>query len=162
MRIPLAAVLLVLLAASPALGQESEGLPKHGIVHKLLFYLPNRLFDTMDMVRLRARVGPGFGASARATRPLSAQAGFYSVVWAGLPGSRGRRTISLPAGFEALSGAQVSVIDVAADAGQNYGATEVGAGVHVFLLGADTGIDPLEVLDFIGGLVLIDFKQDDI
>jgi len=170
MRFLLALLLLVLLVPGPALGQESQASPSEtttsdggrGIGHKLLLYLPNRLFDLMDVVRLRARVGPGFGAGARATKPLSVTAGFYSAVWAGLPGPRGKRTISLPVGLEALSGAKVSVIDVAAEGGLHYGRTEFGAGAQVFIIGADVGVDPGELLDLVGGLILIDFRKDDL
>ena len=166
MRTLLATLLLVLLAAGPALAQESGGEPAAvttvKIGHKLLFYLPNRLFDLLDIARLRVRVGPGFAGSARATKPLSATVGFYSAVWAGIPGPRGKRTISLPVGFESMAGAKVSVADAAADGGFYYGNLEFGLGGQFLILGADVGIDPGEFLDFFGGLILIDFREDDL
>ena len=36
--------------------------------HPILCYLPNRIFDMLDIVRLRLRVGPGISIGARVTK----------------------------------------------------------------------------------------------
>ena len=38
----------------------------HSLAHTLLFYIPNRVLDAVDIVRLRVRVGPGVALGARA------------------------------------------------------------------------------------------------
>lgn len=129
-----------------------------GLGHRLLWYLPNRIFDVFDLVRLRAEAGPGFAVGARATRPLSVFMGGYSVVWAGLPGPRMEPKLPLPVGFDSAGGVQVSVIG-----GQpaRYGRLEVGALLQVLLLGLDIGVDPGEALDLAAGLFMIDLRGDD-
>ena len=60
-----------------------------GVFTNILFYIPNRVFDVLDIVRLRLRVGPGISVGVRATKPLTAFIGPHMTVWAGLPGPRG-------------------------------------------------------------------------
>ncbi len=116
----------------------------------------------MDVVRARARIGPGIGAGVRATKPISVNAGFYASVFAGIPGPRGRPKIPWPVGMENYAGADVSVMGVSTEGfGPGYGPAEVGAGVHAGLLGIDVGVEPLEVLDLLLGFVFIDIRDDD-
>lgn len=130
--------------------------------HPILFYLPNRIFDLMDVVRARARVGPGVAVSARATRPVSVTAGFYASVFAGIPGPRGEAKIPWPVGMENYAGADVSVADAGTDAfAPYYGPAEVGAGLQAGLLGFDFGLEPLEALDLVLGFLFIDMRDDD-
>ena len=131
---------------------------QRSVVATLLLYLPNRLFDLVDIVRLRGRVGPGFGVGARATRPVSAFLGGYASVGVGLPGPRGKPKLPLPLGFDAGGGMQVSVVGSGAD---DYGALEFGAMLHALLIGLDVGVDPGEVLDFAAGFLLMDPIGDD-
>jgi hypothetical protein len=131
-----------------------------GLVTNILFYIPNRVFDILDIVRLRLRVGPGISVGVRATKPASAFLGTHLTVWAGLHGPRGRRWLPLPFGFEARSGAQVSVADLA-KSGCYYGPLEVGFETQLFLLGPNVGIAPYELLDCLAGFFLIDLQNDD-
>lgn len=136
---------------------------RRGILHRLVFYIPNRVFDVFDIVRARVRFGPGFAAQARATKVLSASAGFYTSFWVGLHGYRGKPEIPWPVGIESFAGATVSVVDAAAQpgGGPNYGPTEFGAGVQIGLLGIDLGVLPLEIADLLAGLLTIDLTGDD-
>jgi hypothetical protein len=136
---------------------------RRGIVHRLIFYIPNRVFDVFDIVRLRLRFGPGFSVQARATKVLSANAGFYTSFWIGLRGYRGEPRIPWPVGIESFAGATVSVVDAAAEpgGGPNYGPTEIGAGFQLALLGIDFGVLPLEIADLFAGLLTIDLTGDD-
>ncbi len=129
-------------------------------MRKILFYIPDRVFDILDIVRLRIRVGPGISLGVRATKPLTAFIGPHMTVWAGLHGPRGRRWLPLPFGFEARSGAQLSVIDLA-KSGCYYGPLEVGFEFQLFLLGPNVGVAPYEVIDFIAGIFMIDLQNDD-
>src|SRR5262245_39031928 len=41
--------------------------PEYSFGHKLLWYIPNRISDVLDIVRARVRVGPGLEVGARVT-----------------------------------------------------------------------------------------------
>jgi len=123
-------------------------------------YVPNRVFDLMDIFRVRLRVGPGISAGVRATRPLSAYLGLHSTVFAGLPGPRGAREIPWPVGFDLRSGAQASVADVSKGA-PYYDPLEVGLEVQPLIVGVNVGIGVFEILDFAAGLLCIDLQHDD-
>ncbi len=138
--------------------------PNVSTLHAVLTYLPNRLFDVLDPVRARLRIGPGFCVGIRVTEVADAFLGAYASVYAGLPGPRGGRTIPLPAGVEAHGGVELSVAELGGDGGllgPGYGATEIGLGFQVALLGLDVGVDPFEVVDLILGLLCIDIGDDD-
>jgi hypothetical protein len=147
--------------AEPAASAEQPEAEKEhkGVLHHLLLYLPNRVFDVFDPVRARLRVGPGLAAQARVTEVAALALGAYGAVWAGLPGPRGKPKIPLPLGLESMAGAQASV----AEAGHQpyYGVTEVGLGAQAVLVGLDLGVDPLEILDLAAGFVFIDLTGDD-
>jgi hypothetical protein len=132
-----------------------------GPLMNILFYVPNRVFDILDIVRLRLRVGPGISVGVRATKPLTAFIGPHMTVWAGLPGPRGKPWIPLPVGFEARSGAQVSVVDLA-KSGTYYGPLEIGLEFQFFLLGPNVGVAPYELVDCLLGFFLIDIQNDDL
>jgi hypothetical protein len=124
----------------------------------VLFYLPNRLFDLLDVVRLRARVGPGFALGIRATRYADARIGGYGSIYAGIPGPRGEARVSLPVGFESFGGAQISGLGKDG----SYGAGEIGADAQIAVLGVAAGVDPLEFVDLALGIFFIDIRGDDL
>jgi hypothetical protein len=131
--------------------------------HPVLMYIPNRIFDILDIVRLRVRVGPGLAVGARATEAVDLNLGAYTSIFAGLPGPRGRPRLNLPIGIENYAGAEVSVVGTkdGGDSGPHYGALEVGAGFQAGIIGLDIGIDPGEILDLASGLVFVDLVGDD-
>jgi len=131
-----------------------------GPLMSIICYIPNRVFDILDIVRLRLRVGPGISVGVRATKPVSAFIGTHLTVWAGLHGPRGRLWLPLPFGVEARSGAQASVVDLAKSQCY-YGPLEVGFETQLFLLGPNVGVAPFEVIDFIAGIFFIDLQNDD-
>ena len=131
-----------------------------GLVRNILFYIPNRVFDILDIIRLRLRVGPGISVGVRATKPVTAFIGPHMTIWAGLHGPRGKVRLPLPFGFEARSGAQLSVIDLA-KSGCYYGPLEVGLEFQLFLLGPNVGVAPYELIDFVAGIFFIDLQNDD-
>lgn len=130
--------------------------------HVALFYIPNRVFDLLDIVRARLRLGPGLAFDARATEFADFFVGAYSSVWMGLPGPREAPVINWPFGLESRAGAEVSVVDATAEGGVNYGFLEVGLGGQLVIIGVDVGVDVWEALDFITGLVTIDPGHDDL
>jgi hypothetical protein len=151
------------VAFGPAPGATPEKV-EHGALHILLLYLPNRVLDILDVARLRARVGPGMAADVRVTKAGDLFLGTYASVYAGLPGPRNRPTVKLPVGLESRNGAAVSVVDASVDGGigPDYGACEAGLGVQLLIVGVDAGVDPLELLDAVLGLLTIDLRGDDL
>ena len=134
------------------------------ITHRLILWAPNRVLDVFDIMRVRIRLGFGLGLGVRATKYVAAFAGSYTTIYAGLPGPRCRRMPRSPVGLESYNGAKASVVDLTVDGGIGpaYSATEFGAGFQLILLGIDIGIDPFEVIDFAGGILLWDPRQDDL
>ena len=129
----------------------------------ILMYIPNRILDAFDMVRARARIGPGFAVGVRATDYADAYVGAYATVYVGLPGARGRKMPRSPIGLESKSGAEVSVVDATVEGGvgPHYGKTEIGMSFQLALVGADVGFDPMEIVDFVVGFAGFDPQDDD-
>lgn len=155
---------VAMMFVSPALAEETEEVEEsHGILHKTLMYIPNRLFDVLDIVRARVRVGPGVSVCARATEVLDVNIGAHNAVYVGLPGPRGEATLPLVVGTEAYSGIGIGdEKDIEGAKGPEYAFAEVGVGAQAVLAGVDVGIDPMEILDFVTGLLFIDLKGDDL
>ncbi|MFT7464981.1 MAG: hypothetical protein ACI9EF_003341 [Pseudohongiellaceae bacterium] len=133
------------------------------VLGTVLWYLPNRFFDVLDIVRARVRLGPGFGLDVRATQLADLFIGSYWSVYVGLPGPRGRVIPVLPAGLETRTGLQVSVVDATLEGfnGPDYGTAEFGLGFQLAIIGVDVGVDPLEIIDFVVGLFTFDIQDDD-
>lgn len=144
--------------------QEVKDTESHGVLYKVAMYVPNRILDVFDIVRLRVRVGPGIAADVRATEAASAFVGSYASVYAGLPGPRNRPLPKLPVGIETRTGAQVSVADatVSGGFGPDYGPAEIGAGAQLLIVGLDVGVDPLEIVDLVAGFFFINLTNDDL
>ena len=139
-----------------------ESAPSHGIGHRLLFYIPNRIFDVFDIVRARVRLGPGFGIGVRATELADFNLSAYTAIWVGIHGYRGEPSIPWPVGAEAVAKAEISIADAEASAGGPlYGPVEFGLGFHAALLGVDVGIEPWEIVDLVLGLFTFDPVGDD-
>ncbi len=142
-------------------GEAAEG---HSTLHTVLLYLPDRLFDLMDVVRLRLRVGPGVAAGIRVTEYADAFAGTYGAIFVGIPGPRGEPAINWPFGLESKSGVEASVADATTDLGADpgYGTLEIGVSLHAVILGVDVGLDPWEAVDFLAGILTFDPATDDL
>ena len=102
MRSTIIAVSFLMLTFLPVWGAEAQGADGPGIVHRVVAYVPNRVLDVFDLVRLRVRVGPGFAIGIRATEAADVFAGSYLSVYAGLPGPRSRRLPRLPLGLDTV------------------------------------------------------------
>ncbi len=130
---------------------------------KILWYVPNRVMDFLDIFRLRVRFGPGLAANVRATDYGAFYAGHYDSVYVGLPGPRYPHRVRSPVGRESLTGLILAGVDATDDTlhGPEYGASEFNAGVHLLVVGVEVGIDPLEIWDFLAGWFLLDPIRDD-
>jgi hypothetical protein len=137
----------------------------HGFGHTLLLYIPNRIFDVLDIVRARVRLGPGIAVGVRATKWTDIFLGSYASACVGLPGPRRTPRIPWPGGIESRSGLAASVADgtvTSYDSNPRYSATEVGLGAQAILIGAEIGVDPAEVFDLFLGIFTIDLLEDDL
>jgi len=157
-------ICILALSASPSFARAQDSEREHSLAHKLILYIPNRVLDVIDLVRAKLRIGPGLAVGVRATEPASVYLGSYVSVYAGLPGPRQRPTLPLPIGLESNTGVEVSVADAATGVGvgPNYSPTEIGASVHLLIIGADVDVDPMEFVDLLAGFILKDPRGDDL
>jgi hypothetical protein len=142
---------------------EADDYPELGI--RLLYYVPNRLLDLIDIFRLRAKLGPGLSANVQLTESLSFYAGRHKAVWAGLPGPRGPyKKFRAPAGIEDECGIRFMGIDATENTPHHvyYSPSEADIGLHLLLAGLEAGFDVVEMADFWSGFLMFDLRKDDI
>lgn len=151
------------VASRQSKGERDSTADERSVLTKIVLYLPNRVFDLVDIFRVRARVGPGFAAGVRVTDIADVYLGSYTSLFAGLPGPRMKRTVPVPVGLESHNGLEVSIIAATLDAGLGpaYSPTEIGISLHLLVVGLDLGFDPVEILDFATGIVGVDIRDDD-
>ena len=151
-------------AAPAEKAEEPAAEEGHGFFHGVLWYIPNRISDVLDIVRARVRVGPGLQIGVRATELLDLNIGAYGAVFIGLPGPRREREFNWPFGVESMAGMEISVADGMAtpDDAPHYGVVEVGLGAQALIVGFDLGVDVWEIVDFALGIVTIDPVGDDV
>jgi len=137
---------------------------KKSVAHHVIMYIPNRLFDVVDIVRLKIGVGPGLTVAARVTDVGDVWVGGHTTAWVGLPGARQKPKLPLPVGVESRVGAELSVINLTAEAGEfkTYPPDEIGADVHLLIAGGGGGVSVWEALDCVLGILFIDISGDDL
>ncbi|MFO7535949.1 MAG: hypothetical protein R6X19_09775 [Kiritimatiellia bacterium] len=137
--------------------------PPRTLLHRTLWYLPNRLLDLADIARLRVRIGPGLAVRAHATHWVTFFSGEYHAAYAGLPGPRQAPGWPIPAGLEQEKGLCLFGVDATDTLPHEpvYSKSEFVLGAHVLAAGAEAGVDPVEIVDFLLGFVLIDIRKDD-
>lgn len=102
------------------------------------------------------------------TQLVAAHVGAYDTVYMGLPGPRNRPKPKLPIGFERHTGsAPVAVENTPENAekenfGPDYGPAEIALGAQALIIGADVGVEPYELLDFVAGIFFMDLRNDDL
>lgn len=121
---------------------------------RLVYYLPNRLTDFLDILRINVAFGLGAGINIRPTKGLQLGVAAYDSVRVGL---RGRRypfwhEWSLEGGFDGMyyEGGETE-----------RGFYEFGGTIHVLLVGFEAAFDIEEALDFGYGIFLSDPADDD-
>jgi hypothetical protein len=165
--VALAAALLLPACAStamppsppPAAPEVDGGDEGDSTLSTVLLYLPNRVLDLFDVVRLGVNAGPGFGAQAKATD--AAQAMYLSRTSVGV-GLQGLRHPPVHAGVEGALGAGPLGEDVTAGLGWYHSSTDVRVEVHPAIVGAHVAVDPVEIVDFLLGLFTVDLRDDDL
>lgn len=133
--------------------QSGEGSPWWS---EVLLYIPNRILDLIDVFRVDVGVGASVGAIVRVTE--YAQVGYRQMAPVSLRvGDFGRQ---FPVLVETSNEIGVSpAFKQSAD--RDVCKAEVGLGGDLLIVGAYGGICLDELADFVGGLFLIDFKDDD-
>ena len=155
-------------ARSPSSEQRgAQPPPAMGItemVRPIVFYIPNRIFDLLDILRLRVRVGPGLSAGARATELADVFVGAHTTMYVGLRGSRGKKGgIPWPFGIENHRGLEVSVIDITNQdsCAPVVDPLELSFDVQAGIVGIYPALELYEVLDFVTGFIFLDIRGDD-
>lgn len=127
------------------------------LILSLLSWVPDRIADAWDILRVDAGVGPGLGVTVRATRFF--QASYREFEPGSLRvGALGRR---VPVMWEDSSEHGVAPLDFAPSAQRDICTYEIGAGIELFAVGAYIGFCPEEAVDFLAGLFFLDTEEDD-
>lgn len=122
----------------------------------VLFYIPNRIFDFIDIFRADVGVGPSFGAVVRLSKV--GQVGYRSISpFSARIGDFGRQAPYL---LETSSEFGVGPGYVSSK-DRKVCTGELGLGLDLFLVGAYGGICVEELLDFGAGIFLLDTQDDD-
>ena len=151
------------VGAAEGVPVEAAAVPPKSLAHKVLMYVPNRVLDLVDIFRVRLRAGPGLGVHVQATELLSFYGGSYRSVYVGLPGPRESSELRPFAGREDWKGLLLVGVDATDDTPHHpgYANSEFNAGIHLLLVGAEVGFDPVQFGDFLVGLIGRDPRGDD-
>ena len=148
------------IAVSPKEGWDEVQIvkeKKQTTLTKILLYLPNRVLDFIDI--FRADVGAGFSKGAVIRVSKYVQAGYRDMNPSSLRiGLFGREAPYL---MENSNEFGVSPFFVESKS-RKICTSEIGVGADVLIVGAYGGICLEEVADFLGGIFLFDFKDDDL
>jgi hypothetical protein len=150
---------------------------------RALLYVPDRLLDLGDVVSFGLNWGPGAFLDYHVTRALQASVGARSV---GGLGWHDQRSLGLKSqaeagltliavGAQSHAGALLGTSGAIASAGEITGLHRpsdriyqelrdywaIGGGGTVGLMGAEIDFHPVQLADFLAGLVTIDFLNDD-
>jgi hypothetical protein len=121
----------------------------------VLYYIPNRVLDFIDIGRLNLGVGCGFGFNVRATELAEIGFGQYETTRFGMKGR------VLPVYEENIDEAGFAFLGYVNGCLQRD-PTEVGADLHVGVIGAQAAVSLAEAADFLVGFILIDLQHDDL
>ncbi len=128
------------------------------VLGTILLYLPNRVFDLVEIVRVGANVGPGIGVDAEVTQWV--RAGTMSRTTVGL-GYQGLRRMPLSASSENYIALGPLAADATAGPSWYRGPGDVRAEVHALLVGVHAAVDVWGIFDFVVGLAGFDPEEDD-
>ena len=134
----------------------SSGGRKSGFWRGALLYLPNRLFDFIDIFRIDVGVGVGYGGVIRPTKYL--QAGYREfepgMLRVGLMGRR--YPFLIEEKDESGFGRSLTL-----KSKRKISKGELGVGVDLGIIGGYGGVCLDSAADFILGIIGIDFEDDD-
>jgi hypothetical protein len=128
----------------------------HAVGQALLWYPTNRINDVTDAVHASLGFGLGYGFGLRATSMLGVELSDYNTCRWGwdeggvLPTVWDQDHKSGGADFFTLGCGKIE-----------HDGAEIGAEVHLAVIGVSAGVDCYEIVDAISGLFLLDFSEDD-
>lgn len=121
----------------------------------VLYYVPNRVLDAIDIGRVSIGVGSGFGFNVRATELAEIGYGRYSTTRFGMKGR------VMPVYDEKIDEAGIGLLGWVNGSLQRD-PSEVGADLHLGVIGAQVAVSLVEAVDFVAGVALIDLQGDDL
>ena len=153
----------VLLAVSPIVALAAPAPPARApkvkeaepsTMKRVVYYLPSRVADFLDIWRFNIGIGPGVGINLRPTKSLQVGIGAYASTRFGL---RGRRTPfweedSFEYGFDGMYHEEGDT---------ERGFYEFGGTIHFIMVGLDMAFDIEEAIDFAFGIFGSDPADDD-
>ncbi len=139
------------VAAAPYNGQ-SVG---NSLLDMVLYYVPNRVLDAVDVFRLNVGIGCGFGFNVRATELAEIGYGQYSTTRFGMKGR------VMPVYDEKIDEAGIGFLGWVNGCLQRD-PSEVGADLHLGVIGVQAAVSLMEAVDFVAGFALIDLQCDDL
>lgn len=128
------------------------------LLTSLLLYVPNRVLDLTDIVRVGVDVGPGFGGSAQVT--TAARAAYLNRLSVGV-GLQTLRHLPVKAAADVELGVGPLGGDVSPGLGWYRSPADIRVEVHPLLVGAHVAVEPLEITDLVLGLFGFDISEDD-
>ncbi len=155
-------VLLGLLVLCNGCAMLSEGaagarnLSKRSTTAAILLYLPNRLFDLVEIFRFGVNVGPGIGIDAEATGALRAAVMTRGSVGVGYQGLR-----HFPVSLGVDTYIAVGPLDPGLRMGWYRSEYDIRVEPHLVLVGFHAAIDLLAIGDFFAGWLMYDLEEDD-
>lgn len=157
--------------------------PEPGVLARILYYIPDRIIDLLDVVSFDINYGFQIGAGIWFTRAIQNVAytgssigfGYYQKKQLGLKSEGSTEFVLFGVGISLVSGARVGTGGVDTSTSllafhtpssalyQEYrDYWGIGAKAGVGLVGAEVEIHPLEIYDFLLGLFLFDPMNDDL
>ena len=113
------------------------------------------MLDFIDIGRLSIGVGCGFGDNVRVTELAEIGYGQYSTTRFGMKGR------VLPVYEESINESGIAFLGYVNGCLQRD-PTEVGADLHLGIIGAEAAVSLAEAADFVTGFLLIDLQGDDL
>ena len=140
-------------------GEEAMEEEKPSPLGVALLYIPNRIFDAAEMLRLGVNVGIGLGVDARATWAAQAAAIQDTSVGLGYQGLR-RLPFCLRVGHSVMGAGPIKSPSLGL---YDWPVNEQDVRLELFLLliGAHVAIDLEAIYDFLAGLATLDPSEDD-
>ncbi|MEQ8767127.1 MAG: hypothetical protein RL885_24665 [Planctomycetota bacterium] len=156
--LPLSGCYLPFVRTEPGTYRSTGGPPepgaRSGVGKQIALYIPNRLVDLLDIVRVSLGPDLSLGFDIRVTKwvQLAAQAGVGAgVVWDGRD--------QMPVSYAAAATAAIGPFRTGAGSGEapHIGDWEIGFASA----SGKFAIDPAEIVDFVLGWAYIDIMKDD-
>jgi len=137
--------------AAPYNGQSTG----NSLLDIVLYYVPNRVLDAVDIGRASIGIGCGFGFNVRATELAEIGYGQYSTTRFGMKGR------VMPVYDEKIDEAGFGFLGYVNGCLQRD-PSEVGADLHLGVIGVQAAVSLVEAVDFVAGFALIDLQCDDL